>query len=849
MRNRWALVPLLALLIGGWPEPVPARADPAAGPSRESAAPGIERDPLELRALVEPEAVLREVEPALRAARLSDDSRRVGLLLLAKANACRVIADWDCQRSAGAEAQEAARAAGEPHLQVRGLINEGRARVAMQDFTRGERLFGDAELLLRDAPQPELLADVYLAYSSMSNSLGKHQLAVEYADKGLALLSEDEGLVIHARLYRNQARALAYLGRLDEAARALQAATRQALRLDDPKLQAELYLEAARIARIGGDVPTQRENGGRVLELAQRLRNSQLSGLGHEVLGLAAAEAGDAREAEQALQAAAASFRKLQLSADELRVLRELVGFLLRHDRDHPDLPDHFQRILALDAQLKEVERVQASDDFDSRLAYAERENEVARLKVEQELAQERERALAQANRLNRALLLLGLASLVVLAMFFVVQRRSHRRLKALMAQLGERELQYRTLAENASDLVVRMRADGQRVYVSPSVRELLGYSPEEFQQTRWDLVHPDDEPRVREVLARLMLGGGPLTVAYRVRHALGHYVWIEAQARAVESPSGVEVIYSGRDVSQRVQADQALAAARARLHAVAENIPALIAHVDAEGRITFANSTAVRLLGGGLTLEGRSLREACGEQRYQGIAAHVARVMAGEAVTFEGEAELGGRPGDHQGSFVPEFGADGGVRGFYAFVFDISRIKEAERAMERLARVDGLTGLANRMAFDERLGPALARARRAAAPAALLYLDLDRFKAINDTLGHAAGDAVLREFARRLRACVREGDLVARLGGDEFAVFIEGAGPLASAEAIAGKLLREMGRPIELPGGARVVGTSIGIGYAAAGAGPEALMSAADQALYAAKSGGRATWRVVETP
>lgn len=131
----------------------------------------IERHPLELRALVEPEAVLRELPAAIINARLQGDQRLVALLYLAQANACRVVADWDCQREAGMNARAAANEAAVPHLEVRGIIAESRARLAMQDYTRAARLLGDAELSLKESPQPELLADVMLAYSSMSYSL------------------------------------------------------------------------------------------------------------------------------------------------------------------------------------------------------------------------------------------------------------------------------------------------------------------------------------------------------------------------------------------------------------------------------------------------------------------------------------------------------------------------------------------------------------------------------------------------------------------------------------------------------------------------------------------------------
>lgn len=832
---------LAAQATGGGRAPAAQPADPAVET--------IERDPLEIRALVEPEAVLREIEPALRAARLANDERRIALLQLARANACRVVADWGCQREAGAAAQEAARAAGEPQLQVRGLINEGRARAAMQDYTRAERLFGEAELVLRDAPQAELLADVYLAYSSMSGVLGKHQLAADYADRGIALLGEDDGLVIHSRLYRNRARAEANLGRLDAAAGSLERAGELAARLRDPKLQAELLLEAARIAHVAGDVQTQRQSGRQVLAMAEQLRNSQLSGLGREVLGLAEQTAGRPAEAEAWLKEAADDFRRLQLASDELRVLRELVGVLLRHDREHPGLPGYFQRILALDAQLEQAERAQAADDFDARLAYAAREAEVERLKIESELAREREQALEQRNRLSQLLLAVGGIALLALAAYYLAQRRSSARLRALMQRLSTSEFQYRTLAENASDMVVRMRPDGMATYVSPAVHELLGYSPESSTGSRWALLHEDDEPRVREVLETLMKEGGPLTVTYRVRHADGHWVWVEARARRVRKEGGeFEIVYSGRDVSARVRAENALAAARSRLQAVSENIPALVAHVDRGGMITFANSAMEAAFGRGAVI-GHRLEDICGRARYAEWKPHVEAALDGRESTFEGSSQLPAAGGDHQVSVVPDVDHEGAVHGYYLFLFDITRVKDAERAMRRQAREDALTGLANRAAFDLHLPPALSRASRAGAPVALIYLDLDRFKEINDSLGHAAGDAVLREFSRRLLRCVRQGDLVARLGGDEFAVFIEGVGSEAAAEAIAAKLIAAMAKPIALAGGARPVGTSVGIGYARGAASQESLMAAADQALYAAKSAGRGVWRRIDLP
>jgi len=164
----------------------------------------------------------------------------------------------------------------------------------------------------------------------------------------------------------------------------------------------------------------------------------------------------------------------------------------------------------------------------------------------------------------------------------------------------------------------------------------------------------------------------------------------------------------------------------------------------------------------------------------------------------------------------------------------------------ERLARFDALTGLANRRHFDEHLAEAVARAHRTGGALMLLAFDLDRFKQINDSYGHAGGDAVLAEFARRLRECVYDVDLVARLGGDEFMVLVEYAPDTLAGERIARRILAAMRAPFIVDGGELSVSTSIGIGLLQPVTTASALMHQADRALYEAKSRGRNTWRLL---
>jgi diguanylate cyclase (GGDEF)-like protein len=166
---------------------------------------------------------------------------------------------------------------------------------------------------------------------------------------------------------------------------------------------------------------------------------------------------------------------------------------------------------------------------------------------------------------------------------------------------------------------------------------------------------------------------------------------------------------------------------------------------------------------------------------------------------------------------------------------------QQAEAKLKELATHDTLTGLPNRHLLFDRLAQALARARRSRKMAAILFLDLDRFKEVNDELGHEAGDAVLYETARRMKNQVREEDTVARMGGDEFIIILHDLPGGEQAGKIAGKLIDVVNQPIQLEHGFRTVGVSVGISmFPKDGDEPNALISRADTAMYAAKNGGR---------
>ena len=417
---------------------------------------------------------------------------------------------------------------------------------------------------------------------------------------------------------------------------------------------------------------------------------------------------------------------------------------------------------------------------------------------------------------------------------------------RRLSARVRESESRYRLLADHAQDIVVRVARDGRPVYVSPSVHDILGWTPAEFGD---HLVHPDDRARRDAVFARLLQSGGDAKVVYRVRHRDGRDMSLEALATRLEEDGGAghELVYSARDVTARVAAEAAVVRNRQRLQALIDGIPAMVAHIDTDERYTFANRTVGRTLQRDpLAIVGKTIREVRGEVAYHAIAPHVQAALRGEAQTFEGsETFAGGRQVEFQASYVPEIDEHGVVRGFYSLTTDITVLKHAERALEQLAREDALTGLANRRQFDERLAQAVVRSRRLEMPLALMLIDVDYFKQVNDRHGHPAGDTVLQAFAERIQANTYDVDLVARLGGDEFAVLFEYAGGIQQVAVVARKILEAMRVPVTLEDGVQVqVGASIGIGFQREASYGLSLMALADKALYAAKQAGRGTYR-----
>ena len=359
-------------------------------------------------------------------------------------------------------------------------------------------------------------------------------------------------------------------------------------------------------------------------------------------------------------------------------------------------------------------------------------------------------------------------------------------------------------------------------------------------------LIHPADTLGVWGATRAALRGE---TAGYDFEHRLrrldGEWLWIHAVGQVTErSPEGRALRVSGidEDVTERKAAQQALQDSQRSLRTIADNLPAMIALIDKEQRYRFLNAHIERVFGIDIRAAiGRTMKEVRSAAAYAALAPHVSTALRGEKVSFSYADEINGQLRHYQSNYVPDLDASGQVNGFYAMTFDITELHETQQQLERLARVDVLTGLPNRRQFDERIEEAMQRSRRSKQALAVMFLDIDHFKPINDSLGHAGGDAVLCEFARRLRACVRATDTVARLGGDEFVALLENVDGAVELARLCEKVVGCIRPPFQVGGEALRVTTSAGVAvYGGAGQAAAAVLALADAALYQAKKQGR---------
>ncbi len=355
--------------------------------------------------------------------------------------------------------------------------------------------------------------------------------------------------------------------------------------------------------------------------------------------------------------------------------------------------------------------------------------------------------------------------------------------------------------------------------------------------------VHPDDRDTVRLAYVRSLDTQEPYDIVHRLRMADGRIKHVHGRCESEFDAHGraLRSIGTVQDITEQMAAED-----RVRLYGkLFEHTGEAIMITDRENQIVEVNAAFS-------TLTGYSTDEIRGQNP---------RVLAAGSTpreTYQSmwkslndvgywQGELWDRRKD--GSIYPKWVSisairdEGGMASHYVASFsDISERKAAEERMERLARYDALTGLFNRFSLHERLEQALALAHRDQRHLALMFIDMDRFKIINDTLGHQVGDDLLVQVAQRLQACVRESDIVARLGGDEFVVVLtDNNSAINAAATVAQKILEQLGKPYVIHEQELHSTPSIGVSlYPNDGVDVSALMKAADTAMYHAKEKGR---------
>ena len=411
------------------------------------------------------------------------------------------------------------------------------------------------------------------------------------------------------------------------------------------------------------------------------------------------------------------------------------------------------------------------------------------------------------------------------------------------LAELAATDERHQMLVNNISDVMAFASPEGMFVWVSPSCEHVLGWPADRLVgRVVFEFVHHDDRAEVGNRREAFLRTGEPTTLHYRFRRPDGDWTWVESNLRAVRRPDSDAigtVVASIRDLTER----RALEAERAEALEVFERsfaaAPIGKALVAPDGRFIKVNGALCDLLDRDeTTLQNLTFQELTHPDDLAADLDLLDEVARGRRENYRIEKRYR-RP---DGSVVWALLAvsvvrdgDGGPRFYIAQLEDITERKNALQVMERLATTDALTGLPNRLLLMDRLRHAIDQGRRGGWLVGVIFVDLDHFKEVNDTLGHEAGDELLRQTASRFARVAPPGDTTTRLGGDEFVVLCEQVASLDEVTAIADSLRAELSRPFTVFGHDLHISASIGITTGSTGT-AESLLREADRAMYAAK-------------
>lgn len=411
----------------------------------------------------------------------------------------------------------------------------------------------------------------------------------------------------------------------------------------------------------------------------------------------------------------------------------------------------------------------------------------------------------------------------------------------------------YRTLTTN-SPVGIYIVHDGKFRFVNPKFQELVGYSlPELIGMESISLVHPDDREATRENAIQMLKKRRKNPYEFRTITKTGQVRWTMETVIPIYFDGRRETLGNYMDISDRKEAEEALKASEERYRTILENIEDGYYELDLKGNFTFFNESCRKIFGYSRE-EMMGLNESqCmdGETRDKlfGIANKVHESGKSEKCSNLEIVRKDGFKRHVEISVALIKDTNGNATGFRGIVRDVDERKKAEATILHMAYHDALTGLPNRVLFNDRLNVAMSSAKRNNKKFALMILDLDKFKAVNDTLGHDVGDQLLQSVANRLRARLRRSDTVARLGGDEFILLLPEIDHAEYADVVAKKIVDSFRRPFLLGKHDLNVTASVGIAvYPDHGVDFDALKKSADIAMYKAKEHGRNNFQSYET-
>ena len=418
----------------------------------------------------------------------------------------------------------------------------------------------------------------------------------------------------------------------------------------------------------------------------------------------------------------------------------------------------------------------------------------------------------------------------------------------------GDEVALFRSLVQNAASITMLVGSDGIVEASSAALTRILGHDPEWMEgRSLVDLAPPEDRGVLLDALADITSPSAPRLRAQatvRLQHSDGSArPFALTIANLLDDPTVEGLVVSGHDVTDLVTAETELRAANSVLAATLEATADGILVVDGTGRITSSNSrfTELGLLGdNGVVPCGSLIGDvlACFEDpttcatRIRELELNPELESHDVLTVADGRVvERDSRPQRIHGEVV------GRVWSFR----DITEHRRLEGELTHRAFHDSLTDLPNQALFRDRVGHAISRLRRSQRHVAVMFIDIDDFKTVNDSLGHTAGDDLLRVIAERLSVCLRPGDTVARLGGDEFAVLVEDTATHDETLAVAERINQTLSRPVRLEQRQLMMTASIGIAFGTAVSQCDDLLRNADLAMYHAKSGGKNCHRLYE--